>query len=93
MSDYNNRQLLAVMKRLSRKHFRCEWENGLEYILWHWMHHTSPLSADDNNGLYMAHSQAKGWFAILDEPSEGEQFMTTDKWIRLFQDEFDGAVN
>jgi len=93
MSDYDNRELLKLMKELSYRHFNVEWENGLEYILWHWMHHPSPLTVHDEHRLYMAHSRAKGWFAILDEPSEGVQFMTTDKWIRLFQDEFDGAVN
>ena len=93
MTEHANRELLNLMRELSWRHFQNEWESGLEYILWHWIHHTSPLSSNDKHRLYIAHSRAKGWFAILDEPSEGVQFMTTDKWIRLFQDEFDGAVN
>lgn len=93
MSEYDNRELKKLMESLSLRHFSEEWENGLEYILWHWMHHTSPLSVSDKHKLYILHSRSKGWFAVLDEPSEGAQFMTTDKWIRLFQDEFNGAVN
>jgi len=93
MSEYDNRELLKIMKELSFKHFNKDWESGIEYILWHWMHHTSPLSSNDTHRLYIVHSRARGWFAVLDEPSEGPQFMYTDKWIRLFQDEFDGAVN
>jgi len=93
MSEHSNRELLKIMKELSWKHFNKDWESGLEYILWHWIHHTSPLSPREKNKLYIAHSRALGWYAELDEPSEGPQFLTTDKWIRLFQDEFDGAVN
>ena len=93
MSDHDSRELLKIMKELSWRHLQKDWASGLEYILWHWIHHTSPLSSSEKHRLYIAHSRAKGWFAVLDEPSEGPQFMTTNKWVRLFQDEFDGAVN
>lgn len=93
MTGHSNRELLKLMKELSFRHFNRDWQSGLEYILWHWMHHTSPLSSNDKHRLYIIHSRARGWFAVLDEPSEGPQFMTTDKWVRLFQDEFDGATN
>ena len=93
MSEHSNRALLVLMKELSRKYYRKEWESGLEYILWHWIFHPSPMSAYDTNRLYMAHNRSNGWFAILDEESEEKVFMNTDKWVKLFQEEFDGAVN
>jgi hypothetical protein len=93
MSEHTNRALLTLMKDLSQKYYHKEWENGLEYILWHWIFHSSPMSTYDVNRLYMAHNRANGWFAILDEESEEKVFMSSDKWVKLFQEEFDGAVN
>lgn len=93
MSNHDNLELLKLMKELSQRYYHKEWESGLEYILWHWIHHKSPMSSADVNRLFMAHTRARGWFAILDEESEGPVFLHTDKWIRLFQDEFDGATS
>jgi len=91
MSDFNRERLLAFMQTLSMKHYHCTWANGIEYTLWHWMHHDdNPLSQADTHRLYILHNRCKGWFALLDEPSEGSQFLTTDRWIRLFSDEFNG---
>lgn len=93
MSTYANKELFDYMTNLSVRHFDNDWESGLEYTLWHWIHHTSPLSLADKHQLYILHTRANGWYAFLDEPSEGQVFLTTNKWIRLFMDEFDGAVN
>ena len=81
------------MEEISFRHFDTKWESGLEYILWHWIHHSSPLLANDKRRLYISHTRANGWFSILEEGSEERQFVSTDKWIKLFQEEFNGAVN
>lgn len=93
MSKQANRDLLSLMKSVSLRHFKNKWENGLEYILWHWIHNNSPLSSSDKHRLYLAHTRANGWFAILDEESGEKVFVSTSKWIKNFQEEFDGAVN
>lgn len=93
MSKYANRELLKLMQEISSRHFHVEWESGLEYILWHWLHNTSPLASNDKHRLYIAHTRANGWFATLEDDSEERTFVSTDKWVKLFQEEFDGAVN
>ena len=93
MSVHANRELLDIMRNISLRHFGNDWESGLEYILWHWVHNDSPLKPHDKYRLYMAHTRASGWFAILGEESEEKEFISTNKWIKLFQEEFDGAVN
>lgn len=93
MSKHANALLLKLMEEVSVRHFRNEWESGLEYILWHWIHNSSPLSSNDKHRLYIAHTRANGWFTILDEDSDEKVFISTDKWIKNFQEEFDGAVN
>ncbi len=93
MSDYANRILLNLMRELSRRHYHTEWESGLEYILWHWLHNESPLRSNDKHRLYIAHTRANGWYTILDENTKEIGFVSTDKWIKNFQEEFDGAVN
>lgn len=92
MSEHANRELLDLMQRISLRHFYNDWESGLEYILWHWVHNDSPLSSHDKHRLYILHTRANGWFALNEETKEKE-FISVEKWIKLFQEEFDGAVN
>ncbi|NOX49182.1 MAG: hypothetical protein GXP16_01425 [Gammaproteobacteria bacterium] len=92
MSNFASKTLMLYMVKMSRKYFNKDWENGLEYILWHWIHYASRMSQSDKHKLYILHTRARGWFAILD-PAKGQQFMKTDKWVKLFQDEFDGSVS
>lgn len=88
-----NRELLKLMEEVSLRHFHVDWESGLEYILWHWIHNDSPLESHYRHKLYIAHTRANGWYTILKEDSKEKEFISTDKWVKLFQEEFDGAVN
>lgn len=80
-------ELKKYMTHLSRRHFKTSWENGLEYILWRWLHSASPLSQEEVFTLYSHHNRARGWWILVDDEPV---FVHTDKWIWMFADEFEG---
>lgn len=79
--------LLDCMQRLSRKYFHNDWENGLEYILWHWMRDRCecPLDPMEHFTLYSRYSKASGWFITKDgEP----HYIKREAWLVAYEKEF-----
>lgn len=79
--------LVDYMQSLSRKYFHCDWENGLEYILWHWMteRDQTPLEPMEQFTLYSRYNKAHGWFITAnDEP----HFLKREAWLIVYEREF-----
>lgn len=79
------RELRDYMKRLSQKRFRNDWENGLEYILWHWMKSGNVLTPIEAFTLFSKSNRARGWVV---NGEDGQEFVGEAEWLQMFFEEF-----
>jgi trehalose-6-phosphate synthase len=79
--------LLETMQTLSRKYFKNDWEDGLEYILWHWMQDRCqcPLTPMEKFNLYSRYNRANGWFVTR----RGQpHYVKREVWVIAYEREF-----
>jgi hypothetical protein len=82
------KKLVRKMKAISLKYFKDEWPEGLEYILWDWVHSvTSPLSDYERYQLWQKHVAARKWPVYTTE-SQTYIFLSAESWSVEFQKEF-----
>ena len=79
--------LLDYMQTLSRKYFHSPWENGLEFILWHWMRDRCecPLDPIEKFTLYSRYNKASGWFITIDDEPH---YLKREAWLVAYEREF-----
>jgi len=83
----NETALLRCMRILSQRHFKNDWEDGLEFILWHWMRDRceSPLTPMEKFDLYSRYNRARGWFVTKEEKPH---YVKREVWMIIYEREF-----
>ena len=83
MSQHN--ALFSYMSFLSRKYFRNEWQDGLEYYLWDCLKNASHLEGMELIELERLSERYDGWVIWGDE--NVPVLLSMAHWISLFNEE------
>lgn len=71
--------LISLMKRIGLKYLKQDWPDGLEYVLWNWLHSEDPPITDhEKYQLWQSFVSARSW------PIEGNgiyRFLEQEDWL------------
>lgn len=80
------RDLADFISKISERHYRAGWMQGIEYEVWEAMHAPDPvrgslrLTVEEVQQLYAMSAKCSGW--IVFDDVNGESFVSIEEWRR-----------